>query len=191
MMKINWSHLVIPIAGAVAAWELASVAFWDAAKPSLLTAMSVIAAGVLVRLARGLPFNNPDQFALDEARQIASAIRQSIRALRALIAVIFSAMGSLVFAKAINTAMVAATFVPVKVAPYIEPGISAVVGFLLTYVFVRIFAVIKGDVSLTDLQTDLLVKSVERKQAERFDKALAKSDAPPMKNPEGYGKVVQ
>ncbi|RWB72940.1 MAG: hypothetical protein EOQ50_18405 [Mesorhizobium sp.] len=190
-MKINWSHLAIPVAGAAAAWELASVAFWEAAKPSLLTAMSVIAAGVLVRLARGLPFNNPDQFALDEVRQIAGAIKRSIRALRALIAVVFLAMGSLVFAKAINTALLAATYIPVKVAPYVEPGISAVVGFLLTYVFVRIFAVIKGDVSLADLQSDLLVKAVERKQADRFDKTLAKSDAPTMKNPEGYGKIIQ
>ncbi|RUU06474.1 hypothetical protein EOD23_13650 [Mesorhizobium sp. USDA-HM6] len=190
-MKINWSHLVIPVAGAAGAWGLASVAFWEAAKPSLLTAMSVIAAGVLVRLARGLPFNNPDQFALDEARQIAGAIKQSIRALRALIAVVFLAMGSLVFAKAFKTAVLAATFLSPKVAPYVEPGISAVVGFLLTYVFVRIFAVVKGDVSLADLQSELLVKAVERKQAERFDKALAKSDVPPMKNPEGYGKIIQ
>jgi len=190
-MKINWSHFVIPVAGAFVAWELASVAFWEAAKPSLLTAMSVIAAGVLVRLARGLPFNNPDQFALDEARQIAGAIKRSIRALRALIAVVFLAMGSLVFAKAINIALLASAYVPVKVAPYVEPGISAIVGFLLTYVFVRIFAVIKGDVSLADLQSDLLVKAVERKQAERFDKALTKTDAPTMKNPEGYGKIIQ
>ncbi|MER9026151.1 hypothetical protein NKI01_26990 [Mesorhizobium sp. M0815] len=167
------------------------MAFWEAAKPSLLTALSVIAAGVLVRLARGLPFSNPDQFELGEVRLIAAAIKQSIRALRALIGVVFLAMGSLVFAKAIAAALTSAAFIPPETLLYVEPGMSAVVGFLLTYVFVRIFSVIKGDVSLVDLQSELLVKSVERKQAERFDKSLTQSDTPPIKNPEGYGKIIQ
>jgi hypothetical protein len=191
-MKVRWSHLLLPVVGAAAAAKLASVTFWDGSKAPLLTALSVIAAGVLVRLARGMPFTNPDQFELDEVRQIAAATKKSIRALRALIVIVFLCMGSVVFAKAVAEAGAAylATHLP-DLVPYAEPAVSAFVGFLLTYVFVRIFAVIRGDVSLVDLQAQLLVKAVERKQSDRFGKALEKIDTPPMKNPEGYGKVIQ
>ncbi|MIL09667.1 hypothetical protein BZU93_27795 [Salmonella enterica subsp. enterica] len=188
-MKIRWLYLLVPIGGAAVAAAMGSVSFWDTAKPSILTALSVIAAGVLVRLARGLPFTNADQFTVDEARQVASAIQQSVRALRALIAVVFLTMASVIFA--------APTVVALKALPIrwlfdnADAGLSGVIGFLLTYVFIRIFAVIQGDLSLVDLQSQFLVQSVERKQAERFDRARTSSGGGLIVNPEGYGKVIQ
>lgn len=183
---------MIPIAAGGIAAAAIPVAFWDTSKTPLLTALSVIAAGVLVRLARGLPFNNSDQFELHEARRVATAIKKSARTLRALIVVAFIAMGGLVFAKPISDTVVAffQIYYP-SASTYVEPVVSGTVALLLTYVFIRVFAVIKGDVALVDLQTDLLVHSVERKQAERFDKSIEKIETPTFKTPEGYGKVIQ
>ncbi|MFN3224736.1 MAG: hypothetical protein ACE360_00605 [Hyphomicrobiales bacterium] len=190
-MKIRWLHLLIPIAGAASAATLTTVVFWDAAKPFLLTALSVIAAGVLVRLARGLPFTSSEQFELDEIRQVTAALKQSVRALRALITVVFLGMGSLILAQPLTNRLAAITTDSPEVLSYADTAITAVVGFLITYIFVRLFAVVSGDVGLVDLQAKFIEQSVQRKQAERFNEVLAEDDTPKMRNPKGYGKVIQ
>jgi hypothetical protein len=45
---------------------LVDVKSWDELKAGLLVALSVMAAGVLVRLARGLPFTAVDHYEVDE-----------------------------------------------------------------------------------------------------------------------------
>lgn len=166
-----------------------SVEFWDASKAAILTALSVIGAGVLVRLARGLPFTNADQFQVEEARKIAAAFKQSILALRMLMIIILGTMVSLVVVKGVVSATSLRWPNAATEADLIASGI---IGLLLGYILVRITGVIQGDVGLVDLQSEIFVKSVERKQAERFEKAVSRaaSDAP-VSNPKDYGKVIQ
>lgn len=188
-MKIKPSHLLMPALGAATAALTVSVGFWDNSKAAVLTALSVIGAGVLVRLARGLPFTNVDQFQLDEARKISAAVKQSIRALRILIFVILIAMASLVLVKGLTDAAIAA--LQPDITKFVEPVASGLIGLLLSYIFVRITAVIQGDVALVDLQSEFFVRAVERKQGERFEKARSSSSEVPPANPKGYGKVIQ
>jgi len=169
-MKIRWSHLLIPLVGGALASANASIAFWTTAKPSLLTALSVIAAGVLVRLARGLPFSNVDQFTVEEARAVAKSIKRSVRALRALIFVVFATMAVIVFAdpllggvtKLLTFFQLISGFSTIWLDP--QSIVSGLIGLMLVYVFVRVFAVIGGDVGLVDLQSKYLVTATERKQ---------------------------
>lgn len=188
-MKIKLAHLALPIFAAATAEAFVSVEFWDASKAAILTALSVIGAGVLVRLARGLPFTNADQFQVEEARKIAAAIKMSIRALRVLIIVILGTMVSLVVIKGVVSA-IALRWPNAEVTT--NEIASGIIGLLLGYILVRITAVIQGDVGLVDLQSEYFVKAVERKQAERFEKAQARmsTDAPPS-NPKDYGKIIQ
>jgi hypothetical protein len=188
-MKILWSHALIPVAGALIAAPFISVGFWDLSKQPILTALSVIAAGVLVRLARGSPFTNADGFELEEARQISRAIKQSIRALRTLIIVVFLTMFALVFAQPVL--IVVMRSLPSVDTAIAGPMVSALIALLLSYVFIRVFTVIQGDVGLVDMQAKYLVSAVERKQAKRFADDMEKSSSPAPQNPEGYGKVIQ
>lgn len=197
-MKLLWSHLLLPVTGAVIAYVSVPTSFWDGAKMPLMTGLSVIAAGVLVRLARGLPFTNADQLQVDEARAISMAVKQSARGLRALMIIVFLCMGMVVFsapiAEGLHSILAQGDQTGSTANPagsVIDPTISAIVGALLAYVLIRIFAVISGDVGLVELQTKYLVAAVERKQAEQFDRAHAASESVLMKTPEGYGKVIQ
>lgn len=187
-MKIKPTHVLIPTLGAAIAISAASVDFWDTSKASILTALSVIGAGVLVRLARGLPFTNIDQFQVEEARKISAAIKQSIRALRVLILVILFTMVSLVLAKGLAVAACAQW---PSASHAFQFGISGLIGLLLSYILVRVTAVIQGDVGLVDLQAEFFIRAVERKQADRFDKAQNRSTAAPIENPKNYGKIIQ
>lgn len=179
----------MPLLSAVIAGAFVSVEFWDTSKAPVLTALSVVGAGVLVRLARGLPFTNADQFQVEEARNIAAAIKQSIRALRMLIIIILITMVALVV---VNGVVGAASMQWPDSATEINTAASSVIGLLLGYIMIRITAVIQGDVGLVDLQSDFFVKAVERKQAERFEKTQAQTNSEnPISNPKGYGKVIQ
>jgi hypothetical protein len=187
-MKVKFTHALLPMVGAATAAFAASIDFWDVSKAPILTALSVIGAGVLVRLARGLPFTNVDQFQVEEARRIAAAVKQSIRALRVLIFIILFTMASLVLAKGIVLTSVARW---PDWSDIITMATSGAVGLLLSYILVRVTAVIQGDVGLVDLQAEFFIRAVERKQAERFEKSQSRSTVPMIENPRDYGKVVQ
>lgn len=66
---------------------------------------------------------------------------------------------------------------------------AAAIGGALAYVFVRMFQVVKGDLSLFELQAKLLEQSVQRRVARQFE--IAHAAEPLVKAPESYGKPLQ
>ncbi|MGF6862555.1 hypothetical protein ABIE69_003144 [Rhodobacteraceae bacterium MBR-64] len=190
-MKIHWSHIILPLAAATVSGWLGSAAVWEGVKAPLLTFLSVIAAGVLVRLARGMPFTNTSGFDLDFARKVASAVKTSIRALRTLLIIIFITMGMVTFSSILGKATVLGLITIGLDGRYSDPIISALIGGLLCYVFVRIFAVVSGDVSLADMQADMVVTAAKKTQTEHFSATVEAATTKPISNPAGYGKVVQ
>ena len=190
-MKIHWSHIILPLAVATVSGWLGSAAVWDGVKAPLLTFLSVIAAGVLVRLARGMPFTNTSGFDLDFARKVAGAVKTSIRALRTLLIIIFITMGMVTFSSILGEGTVLGLTAIGLDVRYSDPIISASIGGLLCYVFIRIFAVVAGDVSLADMQADMVVTAAKKTQTERFSATVEAATAKPISNPAGYGKVVQ
>jgi hypothetical protein len=190
MTMIRWRTLLVPLVAAAAAALLVLVGFWDASKQGLLVALSVVATGVLVRIARGLPFTTPDHYEVEEIRTLAKAVSRIIRALRALIFFVLAGMVSLVLAKPVlDFALAVPALQPL--AGYAERAISAGLAFILTYVFVRMLQVVKGDQDLAELQSKFIVRAVERKQAKRFEEQQRAESAPVLKRPEGYGRVMQ
>jgi hypothetical protein len=181
-------RLLMPALAAAAAGLLVPAAFWTDARTGLLASLSVIAAAVMVRLARGLPFTNADHFEVEEIRQVTAAIKQIMRALAALIVVVLGTMGTLTFADRIV----------LIINSTIRPGgtlggqlVSAVIAFLLAYVLTRIFQVVMGDLNLVDLQSRFLIRAVERRQREKMDDRQAEIDPGTFKTPEGFGRLVQ
>jgi hypothetical protein len=187
---IRWRTLIFPVLAGFLAAGFVSVAFWDLSKQAFLVSLSVIAAGVLVRLARGLPFTNVDHYEVEEIRELTKAVDQICRSLRALILVVLVAMVFLVLAKSVvDTAKTAQ--ITLDYGERIEAFASGLLGFLVGYIFVRMVQVIQGDYDLTKLQSKFIVRAVERKQAKQFDVLETKGASAPFKNPEGYGKVIQ
>ena len=187
---IKWSALVIPvITGAISAAAV-GVGFWDESKQGLLVALSVIAAAVLVRLARGLPFTTPDHYEVEEIRALTDAVSQILRSLKTLIIVVFATMSFLIVAKLIQSLLGKAS-IKLFDRDFSEFIISGLIGFTISYVLVRILHVVQGDCDLTRLQSNFIVRAVERKQAKMFLEIEKKGSSAPFTTPQGYGKVVQ
>lgn len=187
---IKWSALIVPVtAGAVSAAAV-GVGFWDESKQGLLVALSVIAAAVLVRLARGLPFTTPDHYEVDEIRALTDAVSQILRSLKALIIVVFATMSFLIIARLMQSLLSKALGKFFQHDPS-DAIISGSIGFAIGYVLVRILHVVQGDCDLTRLQSKFIVRAVERKQAKVFLEIEKKGSSTPFTTPDGYGKVVQ
>lgn len=187
---IRWSNIIAPLIAAAIAARFISVQFWDASKQGLLVALSVIAAGVLVRLARGLPFTTADHYELDEIRHLTRAVSQVLRSLRLLIIVVLAGMIGLIFAKPIlELSLTVAQLGPYE--DYVEAAISGTLGLILCYVLFRMLQVVRGDQDLTELQSSFIVRAVERRQAKNFEAQHTTGSPSSFKPPAGYGRVVR
>ena len=176
------------VAGTVCA-ILVSAGAWDGLKAGLLTALSVIAAAALVRLARGLPFTNPDYFEAEEVEQVTTAVKQLARSLRAFLIVAFGTMVLLLLAKPLAD-HAKALFIP-PAAQAIDRALSFMVGAMLTYVLTRIGQIVGSDLSLLDSQAKFLVRAVHRKARVKEEAQAETSGTTLYTTPEGYGRRIQ
>jgi hypothetical protein len=187
LTRASWSIALLG-AGAAAGWYLIDAQFWDQNKQPLLVALSVVAAAVLVRLARGMPITNTDFFEVSEIRKLTAAVRQLMRSLRALIIATLGCMFALIAAKPLLEYF--------KSWPALSTDLdagrlmSALIALLTTYVFFRIIQVVYGDYDLVELQASYMIRTVERREARRFEEQHIRSTEP-FKTPEGYGKQIQ
>jgi hypothetical protein len=107
-----------------------------------------------------------------------------------LIFAIFAAMVLLTLAKPVLDKIVPAESSGWE-AYFIRFAISTLLGLLLSYVFTRIADVVHGDYDLVDLQSNYMVRAVERKAAKRFEDRHLPSSNQPLQSPDGYGKLLQ
>lgn len=189
-MRLGFAALGPIAVGGISAAAI-GVPTWDASKQALLVSMSVIAAGVLVRLARGLPFTNADQFTVEEIRKLTAAMDRILRSLRLLVIIVLATMVFLVIANPLDGYLNSNVPRVWSISTRVTSGIS---GALISYIFIRMFQVIQGDYDLSKLQAKILIQSVERRQAadfERQEAASSSSGSGSFRNPSSYGRIVQ
>jgi hypothetical protein len=188
-MRVGYASVLIPIATGVAAGTWISMSDWGTLRASVLPALSVIAAGILVRLARGVPFSNPDQFEVEEARKIGAAFVQIARSLRALIFATLIAMLWLALSPTLAERL-NPVIAPTWIGPYFEPFLSGTVGLLVAYAVWRMVEVVQGDVSLAITQSSLLEKATQRKAAKKYEERIAGATSS-ITGRHGFGRSLQ
>jgi hypothetical protein len=189
-MKLSLTALVLPVAGGIASALWLPLDKWDSLRPALLPAISVIAAAVLVRLARGLPFTNADHFSLDQFRSVARKLEANARKLRALIFVCLAGLTSLTLA----TDLVNALRLLPRLADWAVVGashfLSGLVAALLVYAFTRVIEVVHSDVSLLQLQARILETVIANKNAANFEKQVASKPSPGISGSTRFGGQI-
>lgn len=176
-------------AASLSAW-LVGIGTWDKTNAGLLTALSVIAAAALVRLARGLPFTNPDHFEPEEVEKVIAAVRQLARSLRLFLGVTLTTMGLLVLAQPLAN-LVARLPLAAPAQDVLLRVLSAIVGGALSYVLVRLWQIVGSDLGLLDKQAEFTIRAVNRKARKRDEERAEQAALPPFKTPEGYGRRLQ
>jgi len=189
-MRLTRLPLIVTPAAAVLSAALVGIGTWDKTKTGLLTALSVIAAAALVRLARGLPFSNPDHFEPDEVEQVTSAVKQLARSLRAFLGVALCAMVLLILAEPLEN-LISKLWLAPAAKTALTQSLSGIVGASLAYVLVRIWQIVGSDLSLLDKQANFMVRAVNRKARARDEEKAERDGLPAFKTPEGYGRRLQ
>jgi hypothetical protein len=163
---------------------------WDALRPAVLPAVSIIAAAVLVRLARGLPFTNPDHFTLDQFRHVSSNLEANARKLRALIFVCLIGVACLIVGK--DFAELIASLAPsLPILGLISAKVvSGIIGALITFSFVRVVEVVHSDVALLKLQAKILETAIANKNAKAFEKAVTSERSPGIAGVDKFGTTL-
>ena len=189
-MKLTIAPLAVPvlIAG-VAAW-IVPVLAWDQWRTGLLPAISVVAGAVLVRLARGFPFTNTDHFTLEDFRRVTAALKKIAKSLRALIAICMGSMVILILAPAISSKAHHSYYIYPD-ASFTDRCLSFVIGLAISYVFVRALQIVDSDISLLQLQTEVLDRVISRRNAKNMEEAVAPDRTGAIAGAEGYGRSLQ
>lgn len=144
----------------------------------------------MVRLARGLPFTNPDHMDETEVLEITAAVGQLARSLRAFLGIALGAMVLLVIAQPL--AHVTERLWLVSTAQLaLKQAISATVGGLLAFVLTRIWQIVGSDLSLLQKQSEVMVRAVQRKARQKDEQRANDPALPQFKTPENYGRQLQ
>lgn len=170
VVKNNWLHILITFAGGIVALAMTENTIWINAQQGLLSGIAIISVGVLMRLARGVPFSAIDVLTKEEAHKLSCAIKQSVRTLQALLAVCFLTVFLLIF---------------VDDFPYA----TSLIPFFLVFIIIRTFSVTLGDIEIVDIQANILTKTYNKKRSDDFQKSIAgQSDT--YKTPPSYGGTI-
>jgi uncharacterized tellurite resistance protein B-like protein len=115
---------------------------------------------------------------------------QIMRSLRALILLVLIGMFLLIVGKPL--ADVVKTMPAFEAASnYLDAAISASIALTVTYITLRMLQIVKSDHQLAELQADVIIRAVERKQAEQFQNLEKKGGPTPYKPPEDFGRLIQ
>lgn len=188
-MKLKLAPALFPAIAAVFAAASVRISTWDTLKTSLITALSVVAAAALVRLARGMPFTAASHYEPDEIDKITKAVMQLARSLRAFLAITVISMVTLI---AISPLTEFAARVPNTAFVWLGGRcLSAAIGGLLAYVAVRLFQIVGSDISLLSEQSKFIVRAVHREAEKNALEKLPNEISSEFRTPEGYGQRIQ
>ena len=165
------------------AWWLMPLRIWKPAIPSLLVALSMLGAAVLVRMARNVPISSPTAF--DEADLKAFFDALENLATR-LFAIFVQVVALVVVVIGCSIALEYSHLIPDW--NRIDPILSSSLAFLLVWVFSRLIAMVHGDIGFVRLQRRVLENALKRT---REAEAAAKAEQPvAWKSGGGYGRAL-
>lgn len=190
-MKMSAPSFILPIVAGVTAGMLVHLQAWENLRSALLPALSVIAAAVLVRLARGLPFTNADHFTLSEFRSVAGKMEANARKLRALIFVCLIALAVLTFGSGIVAAIATIPSILSWVPQVAGKVVSGLIASLVVYAFTRVIEVVHSDVGLLRLQSKVLEGVIASRNATKFEKQVETTNRPGIAGADRFGTRLQ
>lgn len=183
--------LQIAISGAVAGASLAMEPdHWDLIRSEALLVLSVLAGAVLFRLGRGLPSISIDHLEVDEARSLAETYRVVTRRLAYVAGVTALALIGLATVGILHRLI--ATYLPPDSGAVLAALVTAMLAALIAFAFCRAVDLVLGDLSSVTVQSESIVKGVQRRHAREQDEALDKAGRDePFEEPSNYGDLVK
>jgi hypothetical protein len=155
------------------------IAFFSIQSAVILPAM-IFTAGIL----------KPDGLELEDATRYHKALKAQMLFWVALLSLDFVAVVALIVGKALNWGLILpmpASYKPVDLG-WLLPAILYFSGSLAVF---RTIPFVRGVISLLDVNSDMTLKAITRRNRIENAERKAQADPRPMALPEGYGKIVK
>ena len=176
-----WLQIVISLVAAALSLAL-DPSDWKSIRSEAMVVLAVMAAAVLFRLGRGFPSISIDELEIDEAQKLAAAFKVVARRLAFVAGVIavglFGLAGMEVGYKLITVHL------PSSVAEVCVKAAGAALAAVIAFAFSRAVVVVLGDLSAIAVQSENMVKSVQRRHARNSVAAVDEAEGDePFKKP--------
>ena len=185
----RWLQIGIPLVAGGGAFIAMEPFHWDSIRSEAMLVLSVLAGAVLFRLGRGLPQVSIDHLEIDEAKKLAEAYIVVSRRLAYVAGVTAASLVGLAVIGVFHRFIV--LYLPPDLVAIVGSTATAILAAVIAFAFCRAIELVLGDISTVAIQSDSIVKGVQRRQALEADKALGKAQqAQPFERPSNYGEIV-
>ena len=185
----RWLQVAIPIVVAVAAFFL-EPGYWKSIRSEAMLVLSVLAAAVLFRLGRGFPPVAIEEMEIGEAKHLADTFKVVARRLAWVAAVTAVALLCLAGME-VGYKLIVLLCSPETVETCARAA-GSMLAFVIALAFCRAVMVVLGDLSAITVQSDYIVKSVQRRHARNAAAAHDEAErAKPFERPPNYGDFVE
>ena len=183
-------QIAIPCLVAVVASLAMDPSHWDSIRDGAMIVLSVLVAAVLFRLGRGIPPVIIDYLRVDEARDLAKAFNTIALRLSIVAAVTTGAFFGLAMIGFLHELV--DQYLPEDIGDVCAKVLTAALAWIMAFAFCRAVMVVRGDLSFIAVQSENMVKCVQRRHAR--DEIVALDEAEkiqPFKASPNYGKFIE
>ena len=185
----RWLQIGIPLLAGGGAFIAMEPCHWDTIRSEAMLVLSVLAGAVLFRLGRGLPPVSIDHLEIDEAYSLAEAYKVVSRRLAYVAGVTAAALIGLAVIGVFHRFI--ALYLPPDLVAFFGSIATAILAAVIAFAFCRAIELVLGDISTVAIQSDSIVKGVQRRQAREAEKALAKAQRDqPFEKTSNYGEII-
>lgn len=154
------------------------IAFFSIQSAVILPAM-IFTAGIL----------KPDGLEIEEAERYHKALKGQMLFWVVLLSLDFVAVTSLILGKALGWQLVLTVKV-LEVSVDLGFALTGLLYFSGSLAIFRTIPFVRGVLSLLDVNSDMTLKAIKRRNRREMDEYKAKADTSPMLLPKGYGEIV-
>ena len=187
MQILMYLQIIVPGIAAVISFLYMEPHFWNEAHSTFLLPLSIFAAAALFRLARGVPTLPMDELDTEQVKELVEAYRIVTRRLAWMIGIAFVSIIGLIF---VHLAYITIDLLSEFNRLLVQFAVAFVVFFVFLSFF-RGFVLVCGDLDYVKIQSELIVKNVQRRHARTISSNLSEAEEKqPHKPSPNYGRKI-
>jgi hypothetical protein len=186
---MKWAGIIVPILCSVAGYFLVPIGLWIELNQGLLAFLGLLAAALVQVIPVTANFLQSDRLTPVEAERLSAQLSKQQRYWVGLLVSVVVTFVVVVVVSILKdrTQLPLGRFGTADIGP----TFSAVVTFALTFVLIKMTAIVSGVMSLQHLRNELVLNGAKRAAAEQVQKAQAELQVPPNLVPSDYGRIIQ
>lgn len=185
---MKWTGIVLPVFLGISAFCLVPIGVWIDMNQGLLAFLGLLAAALVQVIPVTANFLQSDRLTPVEAEKLS---KQLLKQQRYWVGLLISVVATFVIVVLVSV-LKDRTVVPISLFVNLDlgPVFSGLVALTLSFVLIKMTAIVGGVMSLQHLRNELVLNAAKRNAANEVVAAQAEFQVPQGLNPADYGRIV-